>query len=1422
MDCTNIPDNASVEGSYHTQLSMPKDNKVVLEGVNDATNVSLTLNENGVCEYTITMQDPNFNYLSDISDQSETKNKKVKESKKIKKSKKSSSKKKAKRIEDLDRSLSISLEELLQGVNNQQSPPINLSEKDSMSELILTNSKLESNFDEIEQSSDTMLSDNEVKNGHVGATVNLNNVNPPPTIENTQNKQKSPPAKEQSVEELGIERFQKVDNNVANECNNVTDTSQTCNNYSPIETKLSQLKDHNMPSPFEIKLDFPDITTQYRHNDNDSDLSPTSQEVNSILHSVLENEIFSPSHNPSAQTASLSPAYSNDESLTWNLNTNEQKDSDNYPEEYDLDLRANVPNSCQTPEYCKELSTLTLDLSVQHDKGESNLTQGGFVKLSRPRCAKEIRQDVLYSGAVTYPGSFDKNCRPVLFIHCDIINKVKLGKLDIARLMLYFVSSASYVTLVISIKNQNKWETAMESVSIFQGNRPGVISRIIFHTENKLFHLEGDELKAEHNIVHSHGELLDYIDVDNLPQSFGGLMQYDHEHWIQQRLDIESYVLLCERLQHNFASNTVALTTATLPNTLNDTSEMLNKHRSTMTSLLDDPRVRDLHDSGHKFITELNGSDKQENQVYSDQIHTSYETVCSAIQRYVQAADERLLALERHLLVKQFEESCDRILSWASDRRDELHQKFGEVADSLNELRKQRLEFDHFYLEVVKQYAQCDCLLSEANQLSSSGFLGKVNSQARNAAEKISQVVQDMEMKKEEVETASQLYLFVDQAYSWALSGMKFVASLSMSDVMTTEELQDQINKYDEYMTSHPPIPNEEFIRMQDVATRYNNMKCQRQCEVAQQKCTETKDLFVKRRKLLVKARDHQLQEIRKKESGAESPQSKPDSSDMSERLSDHSSNSNETNSVTTSEKPTRVILRQNSDISHRLIRPPGGNNNNNNGGVPPIASPNESATTPSSKHRPKKMLRKSQSMSSHHSKLKIGSPLRPREPDTQGRTKWSLAIEELISTEEEYVKSLNYIIEHYYPLMNQLDDVPQALRGKRGVVFGNVENICDFHTGQFLEALQDCQDDPGRVAEVFIQHRESFSMYALYSKNKPRSDELMREHGSKFFRAKQHVLRDKMDLASYLLKPVQRMGKYALLLHNIAKHSDAQYRGLLREAESLVKFQLRHGNDLLAMDSIVGCDVNLKEQGELKRQDEFLIFHGRRKYLRHVFLFEDLVLLSKPQRVHGGHDVYHYKSSHKTSEIGLTENIGESGLKFEIWFRRPMQDNIIFNSSTEQKKQCWVEDIRSILWKQALKNKANRRNEMVNMGVGSKPHLDIRSSESPITDRSVASDKLMGGRVLTSRSRASIAVSTFEHACKRPHSTVSTSSTSSNGSFQLASHQPASMFDFRAIVEGEEYESGSSLCMSNGEGEPLEGAEVPSDALPQQYVTTV
>ena len=78
--------------------------------------------------------------------------------------------------------------------------------------------------------------------------------------------------------------------------------------------------------------------------------------------------------------------------------------------------------------------------------------------------------------------------------------------------------------------------------------------------------------------------------------------------------------------------------------------------------------------------------------------------------------------------------------------------------------------------------------------------------------------------------------------------------------------------------------------------------------------------------------------------------------------------------------------------------------------------------------------------------------------------------------------------------------------------------------------------------------------MYALYVKNKPTSDRLLAESG-KFFQSKQLELGDKMDLASYLLKPVQRLGKYSLFLDGISKTTKQKTE--LLKAKKIIQFQV-------------------------------------------------------------------------------------------------------------------------------------------------------------------------------------------------------------------------------------------------------------------------
>ena len=78
--------------------------------------------------------------------------------------------------------------------------------------------------------------------------------------------------------------------------------------------------------------------------------------------------------------------------------------------------------------------------------------------------------------------------------------------------------------------------------------------------------------------------------------------------------------------------------------------------------------------------------------------------------------------------------------------------------------------------------------------------------------------------------------------------------------------------------------------------------------------------------------------------------------------------------------------------------------------------------------------------------------------------------LQELIQTERDYVTSLRFVIDNYIPEVSR-DDVIEPLRGKRGVIFGNIEKIYRFHSRSFLHELECCQQTPLRVVDAFLNH---------------------------------------------------------------------------------------------------------------------------------------------------------------------------------------------------------------------------------------------------------------------------------------------------------------------------------------------------------------
>lgn len=141
--------------------------------------------------------------------------------------------------------------------------------------------------------------------------------------------------------------------------------------------------------------------------------------------------------------------------------------------------------------------------------------------------------------------------------------------------------------------------------------------------------------------------------------------------------------------------------------------------------------------------------------------------------------------------------------------------------------------------------------------------------------------------------------------------------------------------------------------------------------------------------------------------------------------------------------------------------------------------------------------------------------------------------IQEIIESEEIYIQNMKQGIIDYVQLFDT-KKIPEALVGKRQIIFSNIEVICDFHEQQFLPALLKCNFDPVLVAETFTFFVETnnFDAYIFYVINRKKSEKICIEQ-SYFFRQAQ---KDNLGIGSFLLKPVQRLPRYTLLLAEMIK----------------------------------------------------------------------------------------------------------------------------------------------------------------------------------------------------------------------------------------------------------------------------------------------
>lgn len=76
----------------------------------------------------------------------------------------------------------------------------------------------------------------------------------------------------------------------------------------------------------------------------------------------------------------------------------------------------------------------------------------------------------------------------------------------------------------------------------------------------------------------------------------------------------------------------------------------------------------------------------------------------------------------------------------------------------------------------------------------------------------------------------------------------------------------------------------------------------------------------------------------------------------------------------------------------------------------------------------------------------------------------------ELLQTERTYVKDLDICIKCFLNEMRaNPNNVPAAIQGKEDILFGNMEEIYQFHNSIFLKELEKYETMPEDVGHCFV-----------------------------------------------------------------------------------------------------------------------------------------------------------------------------------------------------------------------------------------------------------------------------------------------------------------------------------------------------------------
>ncbi|NXE73059.1 MCF2L factor, partial [Cochlearius cochlearius] len=821
------------------------------------------------------------------------------------------------------------------------------------------------------------------------------------------------------------------------------------------------------------------------------------------------------------------------------------------------------------------------------------------------------------------------------------------------------LEAASIGFIIIIDRRRDKWSAVKASLTRIAGAFPGNLqlvfvlrpSRFIQRTIADIgIKLYRDDFKMKVPIImlNSVSDLHGYIDKSQLTRELGGTLEYGHSQWIHHRTAIENFAMTVKTTAQMLQTFGTDLAETELPNDVQCTEELLSAHTDHHSKLKDELKL--AVKQGATLLTCIREpvTRSANSKLSPDELENvaTVERLLAQLDETEKAFDQfwtkHHLKLEQCLQLRHFEHDF-REVKLALDNLMEALAGFADIGDSVTRVehllreQKQLEEKGQEPLEKAQSLALHGEQLIQNNHYAVDSIRPKCVELRRICDDFTNETKKKYDILGKSLELHKQL----DKASQWCEAGIYLLASQAVDKCQSQEGAETALVEIEKFLVTakeHQLSNPKEFYNQFDmILTSEIKANAQR----ILQKLEDVQEMFDKRQVSLKKLAAKQTRPV---QPVAPHPESSP------KRASPKITRPAGVE-MTLGRFFCAVSQRQKQEYAKNTVlfscvlccRELSGNCNS-----PPFLS-------------------------------------------------FSHIINELIETERVYVEELQSIIEGYASEMdnpNLVHLIPSALQNKKEILFGNLPEIYEFHNRHEIE---NCIENPELLARCFLKRKEDLQIYEKYCQNKPRSEALWRQCGdSIFFQECQRKLDHKLSLDAYLLKPVQRITKYQLLLKEMLKCSkNSEGTAELEEALATMLDIIKSVNDSMHQIAITGYEGDVSELGKLLMQGSFNVWTDHKKghkvkdlarfkpMQRHLFLYTKMLLFCKKREENtDGHEKtasYSFKNSLKMSTVGITENVKGDNKKFEIWYNGREEVYIIQASSVEL-KNTWISEIRKVL----------------------------------------------------------------------------------------------------------------------------------------------